>query len=382
MSFLWSAWGAAAVIVWVGIAVVWFRGVRRMADVGCQAPAGGPGPLVSLVVPARDEERRLEDSLRSVLAQDYPAVEVIAVDDRSTDGTAGILARLRTQHPTLQVLTVAELPDGWLGKNHALSLGAGVARGEWLLFTDADVRFSRDCVGKAVAFARERGLDHLTLFPAFVARGTLLRSFVLSFFLLFCLYSRPWRARNPRSRDHVGVGVFNLVKRSAYEAVGTHEAIRLRPDDDLALGGLLKGRGFRQEAGFGRTLLAIEWYASLGEASCGLEKNALVPFRYRPELVVLGCALAFGVHVAPAAACFLASGWAAAALCLATVLQLLVCADEARSSGLPSWQGFLHPVGTSLVLAAVLRAAWLAVRRGGVQWRGTWYPLDRLRRSG
>lgn len=246
-----SALVALASAAWLAMAVDWFRGVRRVPvlhETGRDQSPLDHYPSVSVIVPARDEGDTIETALRSVLAQDYPGhLEVVAVDDRSTDGTGAILSRLASERPeTMRVIPVHELPDGWLGKNHALYLGAREAGGDWLLFTDADVRFSAGCLTDAVGYAAREGLDHLTLAPEIVSRGVALKSFVAAFSLVFEVTQRPWRASDPRAREAVGVGSFNLVRREAYLRAGTHRPIRMRPDDDMRLGRLLKEAGFRQ----------------------------------------------------------------------------------------------------------------------------------------
>jgi glycosyltransferase involved in cell wall biosynthesis len=178
-------------LFWLALAVNWFRGVRKVPTLRNveTAPVSGAYPSLSVIVPARDEERGVGESIRSMLAQGFPGpLEVVAVDDRSTDRTGEILESLKTEHSSLlSVHRVAELPDGWLGKNHALALGAAKTRGDWLLFTDADVRFAPKCFRKALEYAAGNGLDHLTLAPEILSRGTLLGSFIAAFELIFVM---------------------------------------------------------------------------------------------------------------------------------------------------------------------------------------------------
>ena len=152
-------------------------------------------------------------------------LEVIAVNDRSTDRTGEILDELVTRFPDrLRVLNVESLPGaGW--EDPALYTGAAQATGEWLLFTDADVIFSAGCAEKAVRYAIDDGLDHLTLPPEIVCNGVLLRSFVAAFTLVFEMTQRPWRVSDPQAQEHVGIGAFNLARKAAYETCGTHSAI-------------------------------------------------------------------------------------------------------------------------------------------------------------
>jgi glycosyltransferase involved in cell wall biosynthesis len=242
-----------------------------------------------VILAARDEERSVGESVTSLLAQDYPGtLEVIAVNDRSTDRTGGILDELATRYPgRLRVSNVESLPAGWLGKTHALYAGAGEAKGEWLLFTDADVDFSPGCVTRAVRYATENGLDHLTLPPEIVCKSVLLRSFVASFTVVFEMTQRPWRVRDPGTREHVGVGAFNLIRKEAYEQIGTHRAISMRPDDDMKLAKLVKRHGFKQGVAYGVGLIGVEWHQTLPEAVRGLSKSMFPGVDYSAQKKVI-----------------------------------------------------------------------------------------------
>ena len=179
-------------------------------------------PRVSVIVPARNEIEMVEPALRSVLDLDYPDLEVVAVDDRSDDATGSVLDTLAASDSRLKVIHVADLPVGWIGKNHALQRGAEIASGELLLFTDADVLFERTVLVRAVRHLMTHGYDHLTM-PADVrVASAALELFVAAFALLFNGYFRPWRVSDPRSSAAVGFGSFNLVRRAAYERAGYH----------------------------------------------------------------------------------------------------------------------------------------------------------------
>ncbi len=379
-----AALAAFNLLVWLVLGVEWFFGVRKVPVLANlhDEPELANYPDVSVVVAARDEERAIEESVESLLDQGYPGkLEVVTVDDRSTDRTGEVLASLADRRPELRVIHVEELPGGWLGKNHALHVGAAASNGEWLLFTDADVRFSPRCLRVAVKYARKRGADHLVLFPEVVSGGVLLRSFVACFSLAFMVYQRPWRVSDPRARDHLGVGAFNLLRREVYDQLGGHRRIALRPDDDVRLGKLVKESGFRQEAAFGAGLLDVEWHSSIGGAVKGLTKSIFAGLDYRPELVALSAPLFFLTNVLPFPAALLAGG-AARKLSLANVLLVFVVyARQGRYSGtrLPVWYAALHPVGASLLTYAVLRSAVTVLVNGGLEWRGTRYPLKLLK---
>jgi hypothetical protein len=341
--------------------------------------ATAPPPRVSIVAPALNEERRIEAAVRTFLAQAHVACETIVVDDRSDDATPAILARLAVRFDALRVLTVRELPPGWLGKNHANAIGAAAARGEWLLFTDADVELAPDAVARAVAFAESQGLDHLAVAPQIVLPGRWLQQFVLYFGLMFALYLRPWAASNPRRAAHVGVGPFNLVRAAAYRRAGGHAPIRLRPDDDVKLGKLLKRSGARQAFAAGQGLVTLPWYGSWRELRDGLMKNLYPGVNYRTTLVVVGVvAHVLGLALPPVAVAF-ADG-PARWLSLANWMAFgLAGALVARGFGTARWAGFALPFWALAGAWLMLRGTALALWRGGIDWRGTRYPLSELR---
>jgi glycosyltransferase involved in cell wall biosynthesis len=352
--------------------------IERLADLpGFQ----GAPPLVSLVVAARNEERNVESAARSLLAQRYSALEIIVVEDRSTDRTGAILDALAAAEPRIRVVHVKELPPGWLGKNHALSVGAAAARGTWLLFADADVIMAPDAVSRAVAYAERRGLDHVTALPDTLMPGLLLKSFVIVGIIIFGLALRPWKARDPRSRSFVGVGAFNLVRASVYARVGGHAPIRLRPDDDIKLGKILKQGGARQDAVSGRGMVSVEWYRSLGETIDGLMKNSFSVVQYNPVAMLGGVVFYLVLGLAPLAALLLGAGplrWLGG---LAVAWQLLVHARIAREAHLPLSAVLLYPLVYPIFAWIVLRAMVLNLWQGGIYWRGTFYPLSELRKN-
>ena len=385
-SLVGPALAAPGALAWLAMAVEWFRGVRRVGVLREARKNRLPlerYPSVSVIVPARNEEGGVEGALRSLLAQDYPGpFEVLAVDDRSTDRTGEIFARLFSERPdVLRVLGVEELPAGWLGKNHALYLGAAEAGGAWLLFTDADVRFFPECLEEAMNYVMSEGLDHLTLAPEIVSRGVALRSFVAVFTLVFELTQRPWRASDPRSSQAIGVGAFNLMRREAYFAAGTHRAIRARPDDDMRLGKLVKDAGFRQAVAYGTGSVSVEWHRTLAGAVRGLEKSMFPAMDYRVSVALLASLALFLTNVLPFAGVILARrGPVRRLFGLNVLIVVAMYAYGARRSGsrISPLYAALHPFGAAVLVYAMLRSTYKALASGGIEWRGTKYPLDLL----
>ena len=337
---------------------------------------------MSILIPARNEERNLEEALRSVLALDYDNLEIDVVDDRSTDRTGEILDRMAAAEPRLRVVRVRELPPGWLGKNHALWLGAEKATGEFLLFTDADVVLEPSALRRAVGASwRRRGARPPHGRPPSIARPSVLfEMFIGAFSLFFALFTRPWKAKDPKSPHYVGIGAFNLVRATAYRAVGGHRTIAMRPDDDLKLGKILKterlppGVRLRPGRAAGRVV-------RLGpRADPGADEERLLGGGLpRP-----GGGRGDG---GPARASSSGPSWRSSLipgparwLNLASVLVLVaLCWINAPLAGVRRWHGVGFPLATLLFLYILWRATLLTLWNDGIDWRGTHYPLAELK---
>jgi glycosyltransferase involved in cell wall biosynthesis len=370
---------AGTLLLYIAISLEVTIGNRSIAFLKNVPPLTGDAPRVSIVIPARNEEKNLEEALRSILAQDYPNVEIVVVDDRSTDRTGEILDRMAAADPRVRVVHVKELPPGWLGKNHALELGSEGAGGDFLLFTDADVVVEPTALRRAVAHMEARRLDHLTSSPEIERTSLLYEMFIGTFAVFFAMYTKPWKVGDPKAPQHIGIGAFNLVRTSAYRAVGGHLPIALRPDDDLKLGKLLKKNGYRQEFLYGHGMLRVEWYASVRELIQGLMKNAFPAVDYRLSVVILTTVAQLAWNVWPFLAIFLTTGPARlvnAAICL---LILILCAVNAPLAGVRRWYGIGFPVATLLFLYILWRSTITILWTGGIEWRGTRYPLAELK---
>jgi cellulose synthase/poly-beta-1,6-N-acetylglucosamine synthase-like glycosyltransferase len=371
------ALGTLLVYLALGFEVI--RGNRSIRFLKEVPPLTGPFPRVSIVIPARNEERNLEGALLSVLAQDYPDLEFIVVDDRSTDRTGEILDRMASADPRLRVVHVTELPPGWMGKNHALHLGSESASGEHLLFTDADVVLEPSAVRRAVGFLVREGLDHMTVSPEVERPSVLFEMFIGAFSFFFALYVKPWKARDPESAKHVGIGAFNLVRAAAWRAAGGHRAIALRPDDDLKLGKLLKKNGFRQDFLFGREMVRVEWYASVRELILGTTKNSFAAVDYRLWVVVASTIAQLALNLWPFLGLVLTDGPARLLNAATVLLILLLCAVNAPLAGVRRWHGLGYPVASLLFLFILWRSTLVTLWTGGIDWRGTHYPLAELK---
>jgi glycosyltransferase involved in cell wall biosynthesis len=336
-------------------------------------------PKVSIIVPARNEEREIEEALQSLLHLDYPDYEVLVVNDRSTDSTGVILERMRMRYPQLDVATVVELPRGWLGKNHAMECGARVAWGELLLFTDADIIMRPDCLRRAVTYLEREQLDFLPMTPDVEMPSWLLEAFLTVFVILFTLRTKPWKLRDPKSPAHVGIGAFNLIRKSVYQAIGTHQAIAMRPDDDLKLGKLVKKNGYVLDLLNGNGFLRVRWYASLRELIHGLEKNAFSGVDYSIFTTVASSIGIVLVNVWPFLALLVTRGptrW------LNLAIVLLHCANflfTAWRLNLRLSTVIAYPLVFLLFAYVQWRTMLLNYWLGGIRWRDTLYSLAELK---
>lgn len=363
------------------------RDVPDLADVP-EAPLHAQpdgAPLVSVIVAARDEAATVSAGVRSLLALGGPgrrgAVEVLLVDDRSSDGTGDVARAAAAGDPRFRVLRVDALPDGWLGKTHALDRAAADARGAWLLFTDADVRFAPDALARLVGLAESRGADFLAAAPSLELRTWPLALVVNHFVLAFLLWVRPRKAPDPRAREAVGVGACNLVRAAAYRAAGGHGPVRLRPDDDVALGRLLKRSGARLAVADAGPRVRVAWYPSFGAFARGLEKNAYAGMEYRAWVAAAGVAATVALYVGPLLGAALARGAARWLFVVTALLQGAAYAWVAARGRTRPWLAPLYWAAALGFAWVVARAVWLAERRGAIEWRGTRYPLARLRAS-
>ncbi|MFO0870217.1 MAG: glycosyltransferase family 2 protein [Pirellulales bacterium] len=366
------------VLVASGVMVVLGPRVRQLSTIS-PAPERTRWPLVSVIAPARNEEKNIEAAVRSLLQIDYQPLQLTMINDRSTDATGAILDRLAAEFPQLNVVHLTELPAGWLGKNHALQLGADRSRGEWLLFTDADIVFEPTTLRRAIEYVEQEELDMLAAFPEARMPGWLLRAFVMTFSLMFIIFTRPWSVRNPRSSAHCGVGAFNLVRASAYHRADGHRPLAMRPDDDLKLGKSIKAHGGRCDVVEGFQLLHVEWYGSVRELIVGLEKNSFAALEYNIPAVVLSTMTLLLVGVWPFVAVFVTQGVTAAMYAGAAGLQLLLAWRAARHIGSSHFLALAYPLTILLFVYIQWRSLLLTLRQGGIRWRDTFYSLAELK---
>ncbi len=357
---------------------------RQLSDIAPALPrrADGSAPSVSVMVPSCNEEAAIEKCIKSLLAQDYPAMQVVAINDRSTDSTGEILNRLAKEDPRLIVREVKELPSGWLGKNHANHTGAAATHSDWILFTDGDVIFEPNAIARAVTFAEREGLDHLCLMPGLI-RGTFLESASCCLFgVLFSLAFVTWHVRNPLRRDaFCGVGAFNLVRRRAYETIGGHVPLRMEVGDDVKLGKLLKHGGFICDAMAGWPTIRVRWQIGLWGVVKGLEKNGFCGADYVVWKSVRGFFILTSIALVPILGTIFGADGSRFVFAVWFASQVALLSAAAKRNGSSVLSGIAFPIGCLTLAIALIRSMILAKWRGGIIWRGTLYPLDALRRG-
>ena len=345
------------------------------------APAPRTWPRVSVIVPACNEADSIEQAMRSRLLEEYPDAEYILVDDRSTDGTGAIIDALAREDRRIVALHVTALPEGWLGKMHAMQRGLERATGEYVLFSDADVHHEPGALARIVAHCEAHRIDHVAVMPWVWSSSFWLDVMFNAMVRLLALASRAWKVADPDSRVSIGGGNFNLVRRTALERAGGLEPLKLEVADDVALGQALKWSGARPAVFNARGLGGLYYYRSVGEAVRGMEKNSFAALgRYSIARFTLLFLVLVVVELGPIVA-LAGGGWtrvlAASALVLVAAAQAMLC----RWLGRPLLPTLFMPVGIALNLFASLRSMWKTLLRGGVEWRGTHYSLEALRRG-
>ena len=351
----------------------WIKDFAPVTDADC--------PRISLVFAARDEEEKLPAALATLGAIDYPHLEIVAVDDRSQDATGAILDQFARTHDRFRAVHVAALPVGWLGKPHALQKAYESSTGEWLLFTDADVRFAPDVLRRAVAVAGQRNLDHLTLFGDVEMVGFWETVLITFFGLAFHIATDPYRVSNPHSRAYVGIGAFQLIKRSAYEACGMHRRLAMEVVDDMKLGKLVKQAGLRSGVGVAQESVVVRWHAGLGNLIRGVTKNFFAGVGYRLPFVIVAIAGLLAMNVAPFLGVIWGHGWVRVLAGIAVAIALGFHAAVDIVMRVSPLYALTHPLGAVLFSYMLLRSTVVTLWHGGVTWRGTFYPLEELRRG-
>jgi len=379
-------------LVWLGQAIAALRGIPQLPDLTRIDPAtlpqlpDGTSPHLSVVVPACNEEPSIQATLRSLLASTGLRLQIIAVNDRSTDRTGPLMdevaaeaASSRSPH-TLQIIHNTELPPGWLGKPHAMALAVERSTAPWILFTDGDGLFHPQALELSLRHALAQRADHLVLLPTLILRSIGEASVLGAMSILAQWTIRIWKVSDPRAKDFAGSGSFNLVRREALHSIGGLDALRMQVIEDLTLGWLVKKAGFRQRAAIGPGLIRIRWIQGTFGIVSLAEKNAFAVYRYRVWLTLLASLGLAYLIVLPFVA-LAAGGWNTVSGLFIYLFIFLVYVAGRRANQVAPWLAIFFAPAAAIVLYATLRSMVLTLARNGVRWRGTLYPLKDLRRQ-
>jgi glycosyltransferase involved in cell wall biosynthesis len=378
-------------LAWLWQAVAALRGVPTLPDLTrphspLPDPAAHESPDLTVIVPACNEEKSIEATLQSLLDSTGVRLQIVAVNDRSTDRTGARMdavaawAQAARGPHRLEVIHNRDLPAGWMGKAHALALGAERAAAPWLLFTDGDVTFHPRATELAVGFAQAEKADHVVLALTLEFKSHAEAAVFAAFQALSAWNVRLWKVADPKAWDFFGAGGFNLVKRGVYEELGGFASLRMEVVEDLRLGWKIKRAGYAQRFVLGPALARIHWIqGTLGIVGL-LEKNGFAGLRYRVGLSLLAF-LGFAVQIVLPLAAMASGGWATVAGLLTYAFIAMTYAANRRVTQVSPWQAILFAPATAMLLFALVRSMVLTLKRNGVLWRGTLYPLDELRRN-
>ncbi|MDQ3257024.1 MAG: glycosyltransferase [Acidobacteriota bacterium] len=370
-------WLVGAYLTWTGI-----RRQRPLMPVDNHELMDAAAPLVSILVPARNEEHRvLEQSIRSMLAQDYGRFEVVAVNDRSTDATGIILRSIALSDQRLRVIDGVEPPAGWLGKPHALQQALDEARGEWVLATDADMIFHPHAVRTAMTHAVRGRYDAVTLLP-YVECLSFWEKVFMPAFGWFMIMALPLeRVNDPARPESLGVGGFFLIRRAMLEGVGGYRAVRNEVAEDLRTAEILKGAGARLRVEYAPDLARTRMQTNLREIWEGFTKNlfagakfsfwralagafSVLLFSVAPALLAVFCALKLLTGVG--------HGWWQLFIpaALVWVIQVATFALINTSWHIPARYALTMPLGHALFVAILINSAVRIASGSGVTWKG------------
>ena len=374
--------GWAIALAWLSRSVGAQLGLPGMPDLlrspKILHPVGAP--TLTVIVPARNEAADIRACLESLVRQDYAGLTVIAVDDRSTDSTGAIMDMMEAEWPgRMRALHVTELPDRWLGKTHAMALAARECVTDFLLFTDADVTFAPSALRLALAQAVALDADHLVLAPTTIIRRWD-EAALLAFFQMFGVWAaRPWKVADPKARrDAIGIGAFNMLKRSAYEAVGGYKALRMEVVEDLGIARRIKQAGLRQRMVFGRGLVSIHWAAGVPGLMGVMTKNTFAAAQFNVGFLLAGWVWLVGFCVLPFVMIWVPGFHLSGIVAIGSMAWAYGLLE--RHSGLSVWNVLAAPFAAAIFCFVMMRSMVTTLRQGGVVWRGTFYSLAELKK--
>lgn len=367
-------------------AVYWTHGQYRMEIVvpPDPPPLEGDPPCISVVVPARNEERNIRRCVQALLDQSYPDYELIVVDDRSTDATARILAELERAHPgKLRILQGSEPPPGWAGKPHALAQGVRYASGGWLCFIDADTFAEQQLLQATCTTARRHGADMFSMLTKQELESFWEKTILPLVFTALSVGFPASRVNDPDRPEAIANGQFILIRRAVYEAVGGHAAVKGEIAEDKALAERVKHAGFRLLIGDGRSAASTRMYTGFSEIWEGWTKNIFLGMQGRLGLLLLGAVLGLIAGLLPAwlagsLAWYLTGGGPVAGVAAAEILLLWAYLLFQRVRASLAFQisplyALTFPVGALVFTGMMITSAYNVLSGRGVTWKGRRY---------
>lgn len=371
-----------------GIVVVYWLHSHSRIDIIVK-PASPPqnAPLISICIPARNEEQNIRVCVESALMQNYPNFEIIVLDDRSTDATPRILAELATLDSRLHPISGSDLPSGWVGKPHALHQASTSARGEWLCFVDADTFLSPQALSSCYVKAMEVQADLFTTLHRQIMGSFWEKAVMPIVVTALSVGFNPRKVNDPTYKDAIASGQFILIRREVYEKIGGHASVRDQIVEDQALAERVKWSGDRLALADGTALISTRMYTSLSSMWEGWTKNMYLGLRGQPVLMWLGV---IGASLALMAALLLPiwlglgllwminGGGLIALIVLTEALTLwgaiLIARGWAASQmGISPLYSLSTPLGAGIFAAMMITSAWLTLSGKGVSWRGRHY---------
>jgi glycosyltransferase involved in cell wall biosynthesis len=344
-------------------------------------PAPQTWPRLSIVIATCNDADTIEGAVETLLQQDYPDLEIVVINDRSTDGTGGIIEKMARRDRRVKMVHIQHLPPGWLGKVHALHVGTQKTSGDWILYTDADVHFRQGTLRKAMALVLADQTDHLVLMPIPRTNSFWFEVVLMAFGPLFVLATRATLVGKPGSGAFVGAGAFNLVRKAALDRTEGFPWLRMEVVDDVGLGLMLQRSGATSSFAITLQGISLTWYPSLGAMFKGLEKNIFGVAAYYSIARMIGVVvLVWAYALAPLIAIFYTT--VPNLLCAGTIAYLSLIAGAVgmtikfKQKLLPFL--FLQ-AGLILITFMLLRSGILCAVRGGIVWRGTRYSIGELR---
>ncbi|MGB2501645.1 MAG: glycosyltransferase [Mariniblastus sp.] len=336
-------------------------------------------PPLSVLIPACNEAASIESTAMGLLEQNYPNLQLIFINDRSTDGTGEIIDRLAAQNERITAIHIDTLPDGWLGKVHALHVATEQATGEWLLYTDADVSFEPNALVELVEFAQSHEIDHLAGLPRMKPAGALIEIAIAAFYTSSMFFVSAKRVANVEDPLAVGIGALNLVRASVFKQTEGFEWLKMETIDDVGLGLMMKRTGGRPLVARAGKQISLHWYQDIKEMTGGLEKNSPGLTKYS-VLRAIGLLAILPVTVFGFCCTFFLPPMSIVAIWAVTIgFPLIFAATFSRQSSLSKISFILFPVGLTVLWFIFARALFLLWSRGGVQWRGTQYGIEQLK---